>query len=93
VATFLMMGRYSTEALKGISADRTQKATELVKKQGGEIKSMFALLGEFDLALVVELPGVQEAMKASVALSAMTGIGFRTLPAIPVKDFDKIAGK
>jgi uncharacterized protein with GYD domain len=51
---------------------------------------MYAMLGEKDLLLVVELPGVAAAMQASVALSRMTGIAFTTSPAITVEEFDQL---
>jgi uncharacterized protein with GYD domain len=47
-------------------------------------------LGEHDLVLIVELPDTEDAIKASVALNRLTGIAFRTMPAIGVPDFDKI---
>ena len=90
MATFMMFGRYSSEALKGISTNRTEKATELIRKSGGEIISMYALLGANDLVLIVDLPGLEEAMKVSVALGKETGIGFTTSPAVKVEDFDKL---
>ena len=31
MATFFMFGKYSSEALKGISAERTEKAMEIFK--------------------------------------------------------------
>jgi hypothetical protein len=40
--------------------------------------------------LVVSLPGTEEAMKASVALTKLTGISFTTMPAVTVQDFDKL---
>jgi uncharacterized protein with GYD domain len=90
MATFMMFGKYSAEALKGISADRTSKAADLMKGFGGDITSMYAILGGNDLVLIVDLPGVGEAMKASVALSKTTGIAFTTSPAVKVEDFDKL---
>ncbi|MFO8009573.1 MAG: GYD domain-containing protein [Dehalococcoidia bacterium] len=90
MAMFMMFGRYSSDALKGISPKRTEKAIEQVKKHGGEIKWMYALLGSNDLVLVVELPGVEEAMKASVALARETGIAFTTSPAVSVAEFDTL---
>ena len=90
MATFMMFGRYSSEALKGISTKRTEKATELIKKSGGEIISMYALLGANDLVLIVDLPDLEEAMKASVTLGKETGIAFTTSPAVKVEDFDKL---
>jgi uncharacterized protein with GYD domain len=90
MATFVMLGKYSTEAIKGISSDRTNKANEAVQRLGGEIKSMYALLGKYDLAFVIEFPGFEEAMKASIAINKLTGISFTTSQAIPVDRFDAI---
>jgi len=90
MATFFMFGKYSSEALKEMSAERTDKAVDLIKKFGGEVDSMYALLGEQDLVLIVDFPGVEQAMKASVALTKMTGVSFTSSPAVPVEDFDKM---
>jgi len=35
---FMMFGKYSSEALKGISSERTNKAVELIKENGGKNK-------------------------------------------------------
>lgn len=90
MAKFLMLGKYSKEAIKGISAERTDKAVSLIEKAGGKVNSMYALLGNYDLALVVDFPGVSEVMKTSIALMDLTGISFTTSPAISIEDFDKI---
>jgi uncharacterized protein with GYD domain len=90
MATFLMFGKYSAPALKEISAQRNQAAEDLIKKLGGKVQAVYALLGETDLLAVVELPGIEAALKASVDLSKMTGIAFTTCPAMPIEEFDKI---
>ena len=90
MTTFLMFGKYSAQAIKEMSPARTQKAVALIKQLGGEVKAMYALLGETDLLLVVNLPGVESAMKASLALGKMTGIAFTTCPAVTVEEFDKL---
>jgi uncharacterized protein with GYD domain len=92
MAKFLMLGKYSVEAIRGIAADRTKKVMEIIEKSGGKVNSMYALLGSYDLVFVVDFPGVAEAMKASVALAKLTGIGFTTSPAISVEEFDRIVG-
>lgn len=94
MAIFFMLGKYSAEAVNGISQERTKKATSLIEKMGGKVNSIYALLGKYDLVLVVELPGVREAVKASLELNKLTGVSFTTLPALTVEEFDKIvAGK
>ena len=90
MAMFFMSGKYSAEALKGMSAKRTDKSINLIKNLGGEVNAMYALLGEKDLILIVNFPGIEQAMKASVALSKMTGISFITSQAITVEEFDKM---
>ena len=93
MATFFMFGKYSADAIKAISAERTQKVIDVVKKLGGEVQSMHALLGEKDLVFIVSFPGMEQAIQASVALSKMTGIAFTTAPAITVDEFDKLMAK
>jgi len=90
MATFLMFGKYSPEALKQISSKRTEDTVSLIKKFGGKVKTMYALLGEKDLVFILTFPEMEQAMKASVALSKLTGIGFSTCPAVTVEEFDKL---
>jgi len=92
MAKFLMLGKYSLEAIKGITPERTKKSVEIIEKAGGKVNSMYALLGCYDLALVVDFPGALEVMKASTALTKLTGISFTTSPAISIEEFDKITG-
>ena len=93
MATFLMFGNYSTAAITEMSAERTEKAVNLIKKYGGEVKAMYALLGAVDLVLIVELPDIDQAIKASIALTKMCGISFRTAPAVTVEKFDKLTAE
>ena len=90
MATYFMFGKYSSESLKQMSAERTDKAVSLINKFGGQVHSMYALLGEQDLVLIVDFPDVEQLMKASVALTKMTSVSFNTAPAIAVEDFDKM---
>lgn len=90
MATYLMFGKYSSDALKGISANRTEKARKLVQKYGGEIKSIYALLGENDLVIIATFPGAEEAIKSSIAVTKLTGISFITSEALEVEDFDRM---
>jgi uncharacterized protein with GYD domain len=91
MATFLMLGKYSSDSLRQISSKRTEKALKLVRRLGGEVKSVYALLGDYDLAVVLELPGNEKAMEVSIALGKLTGISFKTSPAVTVEEFDKLA--
>lgn len=90
MTTFFLFGDYTQEAATGINARRTKKAEEIINGFGGKLHSVYALLGEHDLIMVAELPGMPEAVQVSIALLKATGISFSTAPAIPVADFDKL---
>ena len=92
MATFIMFGKYSQESIKHISAKRTEQSKELIEKNGGELKSGYALLGTTDLVLIVEFPDTAKAMKASVELSKLLGISFTTAPALSAEEFDQLMG-
>ena len=92
MTTYLLFGKYSTEAVKSISRERTRESMALIKQNGGEFKAGYALLGKIDLVLIVDLPDTEHAMKASAALGNLLGISFTTAPAVSVEDFDKLIG-
>jgi len=93
MATFFLFGKYSDESLKKISGKRTVAIANLIKKFDGKVEGMYALLGETDLIFITIFPGIEQAMKASVGMSKLTGISFKTYPAVTVEEFDKIMAK
>ena len=90
MATFVLMGKYTHEGLRDIGARRTAEAVGLIEKFDGQVTAMYALLGPYDLMLIVNLPGPREAMEASIALARLTGISFTTCPAVSVERFDEM---
>ena len=87
---FMMFGKYSTDALKGVSSERTKKAVEIIKKNGGKVISMYAVIGEHDLVFTLDLPDAEKALATSAAISRLTGISFITSPVVDVEQFDKL---
>lgn len=88
--TFVMFGKYSADAMKSASRERTKQAVEVIRKFGGQIKAGYALLGKTDLLVIADFPGTDEAMKASMSLTRLTGVGFATSPAIAIEELDKL---
>ena len=91
--TFFLFGKYSQEAIREINPERTEKAVSIVENAGGKINSMYAVLGRYDLIVIADFPGTNEALKASVGLNMVTGISFNTVPAVPAADFDKMVSE
>ena len=94
MTTFIMFGKYTTESIDKISAERTESASTIISDCGGVLKDAYALLGETDIIALVEFPSIEMALKASVELGRHLGITFKTAPAVSMDEFDKlIAGK
>ena len=89
----MMFGKYSSESLKEISPERTDRVVNLIKKHGGKVISMYAVLGEHDLVFTLDFPDAEKAMATSVELNKLTGISFTTSPVVEVEKFDKLLGK
>jgi len=92
MSTYILFGQYSAESIKEISADRTQKALQVIADSGGSVEAGYALLGDVDLLIVADFPSNSQAMKASLGLAKLLGIGFTTAPAVSMEEFDKLAG-
>ena len=56
MATYLLFGKYSPQALKDISAKRTDEAKALFKRNGGELKAAYAVLGGVDIVMIAIYP-------------------------------------
>jgi len=91
MATYLLFGKMSLEAARSVSAQRTEDAIALIRKHGGEYKAGYALLGEVDYVVILDLPDTERAMQVSLGLSRLLGISFRTAPAVSMDEFDRLA--
>jgi len=87
---FMMFGKYNRDSLKGVSAERTKKAVEIIGKNGGKVISMYTVLGEHDLIFTLEFPTTEKALATSAALNILTGIFFTTSPVVDVEQFDRM---
>ncbi len=90
MATYLLFGKLTPEAARIMSAKRTDDATALIKRHGGEFRAGYALLGDVDFMVIAELPDTQRAMQVSVGLAKLLGFPFRTAPAVTIAEFDKL---
>jgi uncharacterized protein with GYD domain len=91
MAAYLLFGKMNPEAARAVSAQRTRDAIALIKKYGGEYKAGYALLGDIDYVVILDLPDTERAMQVSLGLSKLLGISFRTAPAVTMDEFDRLA--
>ncbi len=90
---FMLFGKYTPAAIQGISPERTEKAVQAIKANGGTVVSMYAVMGEHDLVFTLDFPDSESAFATSVALNKYTGITFTTSPVVEVEKFDRLIAK
>ena len=91
--TYILFGKMSVNAVRDISSARTMESIAIVKKYRGQIQAIYALLGGADVLAIIDFPGMNEAMKASLELTKLLGIAFSTSAAMAIDEFDKLAEK
>ena len=87
MATFVMLGRMSVDSMRESNPQQLAEAMALIKKNGGELKAGFGMMGKYELLLILEMPNIEQMMKTSVGLTKMLGgITFITSPAFTLEE-------
>lgn len=98
---FMLMGKYSPEALKAIletGSDREAAAKTAVEAAGGKLLGLYGMFGQdYNVAIIAEMPGNAEYIGAiAPALMSGTFAAFKTIPlytSAEVRKASKIAKK
>lgn len=90
MSLYLMYGKYQTGTSKDISAERTEKAKQIIEENGGTLKAGYAVLGRSDLLFIVDFPDIAGVVKTSLTMKDMFGISFSTNGAMTIEEFDKL---
>lgn len=101
MALFMLMGKYSPEAMKAIletGSDREAAAKKAVEAAGGKLLGFYGMFGQdYNVAIIAETPGNAEYIGAiAPALMSGTFAAFKTIPlyrASEVVKASKIAKK
>ncbi|HKU52935.1 MAG TPA: GYD domain-containing protein, partial [Nitrospira sp.] len=74
------------------SPKRMDAAKKLAKDLGGEIKTVYMTQGNFDLALVAEMPNDEKTASFVLKLGSLGNVRTTTLKAYSEDDYRKITG-
>ena len=82
---FMLMGRYSPEAVKAMmdsGADRESAAREAVTAAGGKLLGFYGMFGQdYHVALILDMPGNAEYIGTlATAMMAGTFSTYKTIP-------------
>jgi len=97
MATFVIQGRFSAQAVKGLVAkpeDRTRTVSKLIAACGGKLKDYYMTTGEYDFLIIAEAPDGEDAVTAALAAAASGSVSkLTTNRAWTARDFKKIAAR
>ena len=94
MALFMLMGKYSPEAMKAIMAsgsDREAAAKTALEAAGGKLLGFYGMFGQdYNVAIIAEMPGNAEYIGAiAPVISSGTFSAFKTIPLFTAGDVMK----
>ena len=94
MATYIVFADYTEQGLANIkqSPDRLDAVRKLVADHGGEIKSIYLMMGEHDIMTVMEAPNDDTAAKLLLTISAEGNIRTKSYKAFTEDEFRSIVG-
>jgi uncharacterized protein with GYD domain len=92
--TYISMLRYTQQGISAVknAPARIDAAKEAYRKAGGELKSIFLTLGQYDLVVIAEMPNDEAVGRMALALGAQGNIRSETMRAFTEAEFKKIVG-
>ncbi len=90
--TYLSLMRWTKEGVEKIkeSPSRLEAGKKAVESAGGKIINFYMLMGEYDMAIVVEAPDDATLARISLSLASKGGVRTQTLRAFTEDEYRKI---
>jgi len=92
--TYISMLHYTQQGISAIknSPARIDAAKDAYRKAGGELKSIYLTLGQYDLVAIAEMPNDEAVARMALVLGAQGNIRSETMRAFTETEFGKIVG-
>ena len=92
---YLILFKYTQKGAAAIkeSPKRVEQAMELARQMGGNVKSFYLLMGQFDTTFLLEAPDDETAAKISMAISAHGNVSTQTMRGFTLDEFKKMVSE
>lgn len=89
---YITLWKYTRDGLVDIHNTRARFAgvKKIIESQGGKLREIYALIGEYDIITIVEMPNKSALTAAILKICASGRITANTLTAMHVEEFLKI---
>ena len=90
--TYVMLANWTDQGARNVkeSPRRLEAAKRSLTEMGGEFRSIYMTLGEYDLVLIYDAPDDAVAARFSLVLAQMGSVRTRTLKAFPEAAYREI---
>ena len=94
MTTYIVLANWTEQGIRSVkdSPKRLDAAKKALQEVGGEFKSVFMTLGDYDLIGVYEAPDDAVAARFTLQLARLGNIRTRTLKAFPESAYREIIG-
>ena len=95
MTTYIMLVNYTDAGMRHIkdSPKRLDTAKSLLREMGGELKSFFMTMGEYDIVAIYEAPDDAVAARFSLLLGTAGNVRTKTLKAFPETAYREIIAR
>lgn len=95
MAEYIMLFRFTKTGVEKIkeSPARIKAAKKLFEANGAKIKSLYAVLGEYDTVCIAEAPDDETIARLSLQISALGNVHPQTLRAFTEEQFISLISK
>ena len=92
MVTYLMLLNWTDQGIKNVkdSPKRLDAVKKLAKEMGGEVKSFYLTLGQYDLVLVVDMPNNDKLAAFGLKLGSLGNVRSTTLKTFSEDDYRRI---
>jgi uncharacterized protein with GYD domain len=92
--TYISMLHYTQQGISAIknAPARIDAAKDAYRKAGGELKSIYLTLGQYDLVAIAEMPNDEAVARMALMLGAQGNIRSETMRAFTETEFKKVVG-
>ena len=90
--TYVLLANWTDQGARNVkeSPRRLETAKKSLREMGGEFRSIFMTLGEYDLVMIYDAPDDAVAARFSLVLAQMNSVRTRTLKAFPEAAYREI---
>ncbi|WP_406857217.1 GYD domain-containing protein [Alsobacter sp. KACC 23698] len=92
MTTYIMLAKFTDQGVRNAkeSPTRLDKAKQLLREMGGEFKSFFLTMGEYDFVAVYEAPDDAVGARFMLQLGMLGNLRTQTLKAFPEPAYREI---